>query len=387
MARRCFFQRSRTEPAVGERSWKKPLLQTVRIVAVGVAWLWTSVVLGTGATEFSRYEWVESFTLPTGADVFDVLNDGRIVLLVDDQVHVETSSGSRSFTVLGVLPDAGGMAFPAFVRVSPDGTKIAVGDNAGLVGVFAFPALTGTWFTASHFDGEWFDNQKLALSGGTGFTVTLLDTTSADPQNPMNPTLVTATGFAGGITFDSAGNLYTGNGFSGPSDPTQTGEAKYFPVAAWMAVLSGSPALNFVTQGTLVVDILSAAPLGFDSEGNLFVGGGDFFGGSNETDFAAVVKASVVTGASGGGDPADIADVTEVRRFDPDTVDTANFYSLAYNSTRGELYMQSFGISTMHVFRAVDVAPATSPVGLGLVMVLMTVSGVAVLRHRRSCKP
>jgi len=45
-----------------------------------------------------------------------------------------------------------------------------------------------------------------------------------------------------------------------------------------MAPLSGGSAINFESSGTLVANLLSAAFLGFDKQGNLYVGGGDFAG-------------------------------------------------------------------------------------------------------------
>ncbi|MFQ5592358.1 MAG: hypothetical protein ACE5HE_14445, partial [Phycisphaerae bacterium] len=87
---------------------------------------------------FDEYTLVETFTLPDGADVFDVLPDGRIILLVDAAVHVETRMRSREFVLRGTLQGVAEMPYPAFVRVSPGGERFAVGDNSapGSVGVF-----------------------------------------------------------------------------------------------------------------------------------------------------------------------------------------------------------------------------------------------------------
>jgi len=48
-----------------------------------------------------------------------------------------------------------------------------------------------------------------------------------------------------------------------------------------MAPLSGGSAINFESSGTLVANLLSAAFLGFDKQGNLYVGGGDFATGAD----------------------------------------------------------------------------------------------------------
>jgi hypothetical protein len=104
------------------------------------------------------------------------LADGRIVTLVDDTVFTESASGSAIFNALGTLAGADvspGAFATAFVRVSPDGSRIAVGNNGGVsfgnfqVGVFDLNGLNGGWYPADHFDAAWIDNQQLALTGGT----------------------------------------------------------------------------------------------------------------------------------------------------------------------------------------------------------------------------
>ena len=64
--------------------------------------------------------------------------------------------------------------------------------------------------------------------------------------------------------------------------------------------LAAGDALSFETQGRAVADALSGASLGFDSLGNLLVGGGDFFG-SGDVGYAAIVDADAVAAALGGG--------------------------------------------------------------------------------------
>ncbi len=301
------------------------------------------------ADAFSDYGLVGSFDLPGSYPLFDVLNDGRLVALTAAEVLVEDCIGARTFTSLGELqgadmPDSWSAAF---LRVSPDGTRLAVGNGGGAsfanfqVGVFSLAGLAGDWFGVNHYDAEWIDDTHLAMSAGVWgqpSVVTALDTTS-NPGSPANPTLIeNVNGSSAGVTFDANGNLYTGNGYAG-GGPSETGWIKAFSSDSWMPALSGGAAVDFEAGGVLVADLLSAGSLGFDTDGNLHVGGGDFLGGS-EQDNAALVRGSVVVGALGGGGPADPNDLAEVRRFDPDVSSSGNFYDVNCNAVTGELYLR-----------------------------------------------
>lgn len=338
------------------------------------------------ADAFSDYALTGTFTLPSAISVFDTLPDGRIIAVDVDHVFVESAVGSRVFTLLGVLPGADVGPFgAAFVRVSPNGTKIAVGNNGGAsfssyhVGVFAFPALTGSWYTASHFDAEWFDNRHLAVSSG-GISVTMLDTQSANPMTPMNPVVIDDIGGASaGVTVDGQGRLLTGDGFSA----TETGLVKAFSTTDWMPALSGGSPADFQLDGVDIVDVLSGASLGLDLEGNLHVGGGDFAGGG-DVNFVALARASAVQAAMTGGGPVNVSDPAELRMLDPDTVSTSNFYSVTANRATGELYLQSFGDSTVHVYFAPAAIPAMSTWGLIAAGIAVSIAGVAAQRRQRA---
>lgn len=312
--------------------------------------LLTAIGAGTArADAFTDYALTGSFSLPT-AGVFDVLNDGRLVHLDGANVYTEDALGSRTFSLLGTLPNADmpdpQFSGPAFVRVSPDGTRLAVGNNGGLswsnyeVGVFNLGGLTGNWFDAGHYEAEWIDNTNLGLTAGGGgppSIATALDTTS-NPSSPTNPTIINNIGgYSAGLTFDSAGNLYTGNGFDadGPSD---TGWIKAFSASDWMPALTGGMPADFEASGTLIVDLLAAGTLGFDAEGNLHVGGGDLYGGSGDYGYAGLVRNTALADALAGGDPADPLDPLEVRKFDPSS---ANIYDVNYNDVTGELYLRA----------------------------------------------
>lgn len=322
---------------------------------------------GVWADGFPGYQYLTAINLPVGASVFDVLNDGRLIVLVGADVYVETSADSHSFTQMGTLPSSDFPSFgAAFIRVSPNGTKIAIGNNGGesfsnyQVGIFDVNTLAGAWFIAGHFDGEWIDNTHLALTAGdygSPSAVTVLDTSSPNPTSPVNITIVDNIGGAsGGVAFDSAGNLYTGNGFQ-TSGPSGTGAVKAFTNAAWMAALGGGPPLDFESDGVLIVDVLSASPVAFDGNGNLIVGGGDF-SSDTDYDFVALVRASSVADALGGMGPTDPENPDEVWRLDPDKATDFNFFTATYDPTLGRLYVRDGG-GPLHSYVEVSSFAAT----------------------------
>ncbi len=330
------------------------------------------------------YQLTSSFQFPVGAGPFDALPDGRLVVLVGADVHREVSPAARSFALLGTLPGADLPGFgAAFLRVSPDGTRLAVGNNGGAsfgnfqVGVFDAATLSGTWFDAGHFEGRWFDDTWLALTDGdfvSPSVVTLLDTTSPNPSGPINPIVIDGIGGgSAGVAFDSAGRLITGNGFFlfGPSG---TGTIKSFAFADWQAVLSGGTPLDFETQGVFLADLLSAAPLGMDDSGHLLVGGGDF---GDDFDFAALVSGGAIQDALMGGGPALLGDPSAVRTLDPDTVNGFNFYDVNYIGATGELVLFDRSGSTAFTYSASHVnVPLASVAGTVWTCVLLGWLGV-----------
>lgn len=302
------------------------------------------------ADAFAEYTLTGEFTLPAASPV-DVLPDGRLVTLAGADVLTETAPGSRSFAALGALPDADlpdpQWASAAFVRVSPDGSRIAVGNNGGAsfanyeVGVFDLADLSGDWFAADHYDAAWIDETYLGVSAtstqGPPGLVNALDTTSV-PGSPEIQSLVAGIpGYSGGLAFDADGRLFAGVGFA-TNDPSETGWIRAFDTADWQAALAGGPALDFTSDGTLVGDVLSAAALGFDSEGNLHVGGGDLFAGS-DGDYAGLVHHLALADALAGGGPIDPTDPAELRQFDPDA-GPDSFYDLRFNPVTEELYVR-----------------------------------------------
>ena len=115
-----------------------------------------------------NYTFQEAIQLPAGTGAFDTLPTGEIVTLAGDQMYVERAPGSGQFELRGQLPGAD-IAFPAFLEVSPNGERVAVGNNGGAsfsnfqVGVFDVNNLSGNWHDINHFDATWHDNQFLAV--------------------------------------------------------------------------------------------------------------------------------------------------------------------------------------------------------------------------------
>jgi len=355
--------------------------------------LWLGLGRIASADSFSAYQYLGHFDLPAGASVFDALNDGRVIAAASGTIWVETSAASGVFASAGTLPGADFPSFgAAFVRVSPDGTQFAIGNNGGAsfgnyqIGVFSVSSLTGTWFTASHYDAEWIDNRYLAVTAGdfvNPSAVTVLDTQSPIPTSPVNVTVVQNIGGAsGGVTFDSAGRLYTGNGFTG-AGPSGTGAVKAFSFASWQAAFLGGPALDFEAGGTLVIDVLSAGPLVTDAGDNLFVGGGDF-SESGQSDFAALVRSSAIASALSGGGPVNSTDPIQVRRLDPDTANGFNFYAIQVNRPLHRAYVYDGSGTTVHVYQDPDRVPAVSDWGMVSATLGMLILGTCLIRRREA---
>jgi hypothetical protein len=151
--------------------------------------------------------------------------------------------------------------------------------------------------------------------------------------------------------------------------------------ANWTAALSGGPVLNFEADGIAIVDILSASPLGFDNEGNLFIGGGDF-SQANEFDFVALVRASALASALAGAGSVDSGDPAKVRRLDPDPANDSNFFTVAYNPALGRLYAKDAGSTLVHSYQDTTGIPTVSTWGVITLALLTTIAGTLLLRQR-----
>lgn len=282
-----------------------------------------------------------------GPTSFDVLNDGRIVGVTTvaspngdftgtPHVFIETGLGSRTFNVLGTLPLGSGGSWPewgaAFLQVSPDGSRIAVSDNNGRVGLLATADLGAlgpsavTWYnTASHFPflAKWADDDHLAFTHFAGLSaLDIADTT--DPAAPVIHSVVTSIdSFSSDLAIDTQGNLYTGNGFDLDEESgSSLGEIRRFTAGPWQAALDGGAPVAF-DDGSSFITYSSASSLEIDNHGNMAIGGADRSPGVDRNRLG-IVRIN------------DLA----LREFDPDMQETedGNNYTLVYNPVTGELY-------------------------------------------------
>ena len=335
---------------------------------------------------------------PQGTSVMDALPDGRLLVITTRantfnpgpaELYLEDGVGTRDFRYLGDLPlsatDNVWFNPGAFLRVSPSavGAKVAVGNSSLSVGVFdvadlvipgAAPAI-GTiapvnidWFAPDDSTflsaAAWYDNRYLALGNaafGGPAKLSIFDTQALTAELVIDGP---ANGANGGIGFDAAGNLFTGNGFDFSSNG-ETGEIRRFEAADWQDVAFGpDPPLGF-TAGTILGEILSANGLLFDGDGNLLVSGGDSFGSDpSKKNFLAIAKLL----------PNGLIDT--IRQFDPDAGSASNSYSLMLNRATGEiLAFDPFGSDPRAAFVIAVPEPASA--------VLAIMAMLTLLRPRR----
>lgn len=334
------------------------------------------------AVAIEDYRLLRTLALPTpnptasGNVLLDALPDGRLLLLNGNEVLAETAVQSGAFATLGALPGFAPSFGPSFLSVSPDGTRAATGDGAGTLYVFdpANPA-TGAGYAVADYDATWIDNQTLAVANFNG--VDVFDTVSLTTTNLIQ----NVGGASAGITLDAAGNLYTGNGFDFAAGGSDTGWVKGFTAAAWQDALANGTPIDFENAGTPVADLLTAGTLTFDAMGNLMVGGGDFFGGSGDFGYAALVDAAAVADAWANPQAAPpitaASPATDLRTITSPAGAIAAMQGSGwnYNPATGELYLSYYRGDTVAVYGVPEPA--------GVAMALTAALAAALARRQR----
>lgn len=319
-----------------------------------------SLVSVAGGAPFDRYgEVYRAITPPPiGAGSFgvvvDALPDGRLIAVTGVEVFVEAAPGAGEFAPRAVFDESvlGAATDPAFVVVSPSGSRIAVGAGDGkplLVidsthladeSFTVLDASNTAVFDIVHFAAAWLDDHRILLGGGAfgeSASITLLDVTSAPVAPDLTTVIFNIDGASGGIAVDVDGAIYTGNGFdNSPAAPgtSDTGWIKRFTQNEWAA------GADFEKDGVLIGDVLSAASLRLNEHGDLFVGGGDFFGG--DAGYLGVIAADALAMAIDTGAPIDRDNPDHVKRLDP-LGNGFGFFNATHNAFTDELILADFG--------------------------------------------
>lgn len=324
------------------------------------------------------YALVGSFQLPAAVSAYDVLPDGRLITIVGDDIFTQDSPNTSSWSHAGsVAPGLISFFGASFIRVSPDAATIAIGDNnfgpGAMVHLFSAaaldpmnPAAPSASFTSSNLDAHWAGTSTLFVTGATaGGEVTLIDLSSNSARTVLNNIGLSA----GGVTV-RGGSLFIGNGFDLSGS---TGDVRAFDLATITSAVTPIDYESPGGGGITVARALSGASLDFDPFGNLLVGGGDLFGGSNDFGSAAVIDSVAIDAALLGGPVA--PDSAELRLTPGSPFDS---YFTRFNHATNELLITVFDNSTfspgLTVYRYAIPSP---PAALIVVLVL-------ALRRRRA---
>jgi len=347
----------------------------MRISCVSCVFL-TAVVGGVGVCRTAdgavpAYTLAGSFQLPAGAATFDVLADGRVVAMLGGEIHFQSSVNSGVFSKGGSVASSLINPFGAsFVKVSPGGTRLAIGDgNFGPSASVLFVDVAGlnpgadsaaAGVVTANYDAAWGDDSTLLVSGRSSDLGSYVN--RVDALTLTSATVLTGVGDGSGGVGVRNGRVFVGVGFDlDPGIGTETGDVRAFDLGALMG--TGS-ALDYASSGVLAARALSGAFLSFDAAGTLFVGGGDFAG---ESGFAVALDPDAVAAALAGGPFATSATGLMLAPAGN------QFYSTVFNGATGEVLVRAFGDDTVYRYAV----PAPS-VGM---MVLF--SGLFAHRRRR----
>lgn len=288
----------------------------------------------------------------------------RLLAATGHTVYLLKTFGESDWLPVATLAASDPYMDPAFLALTPDGEKIALGTGLDKpLYVFPTSALSVTspvvlttspqarlYPGLNYYSAAFRDDRYLFVNAGGAELgesyVYVIDTEAtsdaADASVAMNasdasdasaatpPTiLANIPGASAGIAFDAAGDLVTGIGWV--MDDSTTGDIKIFSAASIAAALSAGTSIDYATSGQLLAtNLLSADSLGFDSAGDLDVSGGDVFGSSGDIGYADVVSSTVVTRVLAGGAPADASNPADVTEIAPDPCKNDDWTGITY---------------------------------------------------------
>lgn len=305
------------------------------IAAEGTAGYATQPTYGVSlpAPTMSYFTTADAFPADLSANIDGFSLRSKLLAATNSSVYLQKNFGASSWLTVGNV--VGFNMDPCFIKISPDGAKIALGTGF-YKPLYVFPTTTlsvaaptdlggapgtQTW-DLSYYDGAWRDARYLVVNAGTelGSAIFAIDTESEQPATSVRTIIKGIPGASGGVTFDQHGNLITGNGFTYNSSVAGTGQLKIWSAEEVASAFADEPApLDYVGSGHVLAEhVLSAAWLGVDSSNNLHVGGGDAFGGSGDYGYAALLDSSVLTRVLEGGAPLDRENAAEYTEIAPD---------------------------------------------------------------------
>ncbi len=294
----------------------------------------------------------------TNASIDNFDGKGRLIAANNTTIYLQRTYGSSVWDPVATVPYT---MDPSFIKVSPDGTQIALGcgygaplaiietsslsiDNPPLL----FSGSSGNWvegdgvklFPAVNFyDGDWYDDQYFIIDGGNWpdldppynpgdpnyySGVGIVDTQAANRTDYEGRILLSPkSGASAGVGFDSEKNLFCGCGFG-----DNTGEIKVLDATLYDPANPPVPPISYDALTTIVLYgknngqiKLSAAYLNTDSGDNLTVGGGNCFDldpPGVDYGYAASINNAVVDRVLTGGLPVDTTNSAEWQEFQPD---------------------------------------------------------------------
>jgi hypothetical protein len=161
----------------------------------------------------------------------------------------------------------------------------------------------------------------------------VVDTQHTDPANYAGDALITGIpGASADVDVDASGNITTGIGFGSSTGELKIwthGELEYDnPPATALAYTANTKTVLAGSSG----GPLSGAYLGTDADGNLTVGGGNYFGSPKDYGYAALIHNSVVSRVLGGGASVDINNPDEWKELQPDPCGNDSATGIMYGS-------------------------------------------------------